>query len=64
MYLMRRHSSLSYPEIGQRFHRHHTTAIHACRRISSERDRNSDLRATLDLLEKELIRLLDEEDGG
>jgi chromosomal replication initiator protein len=64
MYLMRRHSSLSYPEIGQRFHRHHTTAIHACRRISSERDRKSDLRATLDLLEKELVRLLDEENRG
>jgi len=64
MYLMRRHSDLSYPEIGHRFHRHHTTGIHAYRRISSDREKNSDLRATLDLLEKELIRLLDDGDGG
>jgi chromosomal replication initiator protein len=64
MYLMRRHSDLSYPEIGQRFHRHHTTGIHAYRRISSGREKNSDLRATLDLLEKELIRLLDDGDRG
>lgn len=57
MYLLRHHCGLSYPEIGQRFRRHHTTAIHACKKIESERDRNAGLRATVLLLEKELLRV-------
>ncbi len=57
MYLVRRHSGLSYPEIGQRFRRHHTTALHACRRITRLRDQNAGVHAALGLLEKELRRL-------
>ncbi len=57
MYLLRHHCGLSYPEIGECFRRHHTTAMHACRRIESERDRNASMRATVLLLEKELLRL-------
>jgi chromosomal replication initiator protein len=62
MYLVRRHCGLSYPDIGLRFRRHHTTALHACRRIEHERDRNTGLHTTLSLLEKELRRLA--ETGG
>lgn len=56
MYLMRHHCGLSYPEIGQRLRRHHTTAIHACRQIEKRRDRDSSLRAAVLVLEKELLR--------
>jgi chromosomal replication initiator protein len=62
MYLMRHHCGLSYPEIGQRFRRHHTTAMHACKRVETQREKNSNLRATVLLLEKELLRL--SEDAG
>ena len=31
MYLVRRHCGLSYPEIGRRFAKHHTTALHSDR---------------------------------
>lgn len=54
MYLLRRYSSLSYPEIGQRLRRHHTTALHACRRIVERRAEDSSLATALGLLEKEL----------
>ncbi|MFQ5514365.1 MAG: DnaA ATPase domain-containing protein [Myxococcota bacterium] len=57
MYLVRQYCHLSYPEIGRCFRRHHTTALHACRRIERERDENSNLDATLSLLEKELGKL-------
>ena len=57
MYLLRRHCGLSFPEIGQRFRRHHTTAMHACRHIERERDQNSGLRSTLALLEKDLQQM-------
>ena len=62
MYLLRHHCGLSYPEIGERFRRHHTTAIHACKKIERERDRNAGLRATVLLLEKELLQV--SADGG
>lgn len=62
MYLLRHHCGLSYPEIGQRFRRHHTTAMHACRRIEQQRDQSSSLHATVTILEKELLRL--SENGG
>ncbi len=62
MYLVRRHCSLSFPEIARRFRRHHTTALHACRQIDTKRDQQGSLRAALVLLEKELL-LLGEECG-
>ena len=62
IYLVRRHCGLSYPEIGRRFSRHHTTALYAYRRISRRLEDNGDLRATVRLLEKDLLQTL--EDGG
>ncbi|MEE8606034.1 MAG: DnaA/Hda family protein [Nitrospiraceae bacterium] len=55
MYLLRRHCDLSYPEIGQRLRRHHTTALYAFRKLEQQRHENASLHATLDLLEKELL---------
>ena len=55
MYLLRRHCDLSYPEIGQRLRRHHTTALYAFRKLEQQRHENATLHATLDLLEKELL---------
>ncbi len=59
MYLLRRHCSLSYPEIGRRLDRHHTTALHSVRQVSRLIERNGSLRATVRLLEKELKRVQD-----
>ncbi len=54
MYLLRHQGRLSYPEIGQRLRRHHTTALYACRRIKIRRGEDSRVAAALDLLEKDL----------
>ena len=62
MYLMRRHCGLSYPEIGRRFARHHTTALHSDRVIQEQLAENASLRAAVVLVEKELLRLA--EAGG
>lgn len=61
MYLLRRHCALSYPEIGRRLGRHHTTALHSVRQVTRLLERNGNLRATVRLLEKELKRV---QDGG
>jgi chromosomal replication initiator protein len=62
MYLMRRHCGLSYPEIGRRFARHHTTALHSDRVVQEQLAENASLRAAVVLIEKELLRLA--EAGG
>ena len=62
MYLMRRHCDLSYPEIGRRFGRHHTTALHSDRVIQDQLTENAGLRAAVVLIEKELMR--NREAGG
>ena len=54
MYLLRHQGRLSYPEIGQRLRRHHTTAMHACQRIEVRRGEDSRVASALDLLEKDL----------
>jgi chromosomal replication initiator protein len=59
MYLLRRHCALSYPEIGRRLGRHHTTALHSVRQVTRLLERNGNLRATVRLLEKELKRVQD-----
>ena len=56
MYLVRRHCGLSYPEIGRRFGRHHTTALHSDRLVQRQLDQNGSLRAAVTLLEKDLLR--------
>ncbi len=62
MYLVRRHCGLSYPEIGRRFARHHTTALHSDRVIQGQLAENASLRAAVLLIEKELMRV--SEEGG
>jgi len=62
MYLVRRHCGLSYPEIGRRFSRHHTTALHSDRVVQKQLVDNASLRAAVLLIEKELIRV--SEQGG
>lgn len=62
MYLVRRHCGLSYPEVGRRFAKHHTTALHSDRVIQSQLGENASLRAAVLLVEKELMRV--SEDGG
>ncbi len=57
MYVMRRHCGLSYPEIGRRFARHHTTALHSDRVVQEQLVENASLRAAVVLIEKELLRL-------
>lgn len=57
MYLLRRHCGLSYPELGRRLARHHTTALHSCRRVTERLPRNVGLQETLAVLEKELGQL-------
>ncbi len=56
MYLIREHCALSYPEIGRRFGRHHTTALHSVRMVKRRLDDSGALRAAVTLLEKELLR--------
>ena len=60
MYLIREHCALSYPEIGRRFGRHHTTALHSVRMVKRRLDDSGALRAAVALLEKELLRRLEE----
>jgi len=62
MYLVRRHCGLSYPEIGRRFARHHTTALHSDRIVQAQLGENASLRAAVLLVEKELMRV--SEEGG
>jgi chromosomal replication initiator protein len=62
MYLLREHCDLSYPQIGRVLRRHHTTVMHGCQRIASLRESNTNLGATVSMLEKELVRL--RERGG
>ena len=56
MYLVRRLCGLSYPEIGRLFGRHHTTALHSFRRTRGRIDQHEAFRATIALLEKELLQ--------
>jgi chromosomal replication initiator protein len=62
MYLIRRHCGLSYPKIGRRFARHHTTALHSDRVVQQQLGENASLRAAVLLVEKELMRV--SEEGG
>ncbi len=62
MYLVRRHCGLSYPEIGRRFGKHHTTALHSDRVVQDQLGENASLRAAVLLVEKELMHV--SEDGA
>jgi len=47
MYLIRKILSLSYPDIGRLFSKHHSTAIYAVENIEKQRQSNPDFDATL-----------------
>ncbi|EKD49648.1 MAG: hypothetical protein ACD_63C00081G0003 [uncultured bacterium] len=55
MYLMREEVSASFPSIGDELGgRDHTTAMHACEKISDEIEKNENLRQEVDLIKQHL----------
>jgi chromosomal replication initiator protein len=52
MYLTRRITGLSFPEIGREFNRDNSTVQHGCKKVETEIRTNPNLRAELELLEK------------
>jgi chromosomal replication initiator protein len=52
MYLTRRITNLSFPEIGREFNRDNSTVQHGCKKIETDMQTDPNLRAELDLLEK------------
>lgn len=52
MFLTRRITGLSFPEIGREFNRDNSTVQHGCKKIEGDIKTNPNLRAELDLLEK------------
>lgn len=58
MYLVRKFTKTSYPEIGEKFGgKDHTTVMHAVKKITHERKKNMDLIVHLDALERIIERL-------
>ncbi len=56
MYLCRHRAGASFPEIGRRFGRDHTTVLHAARRIAKLAKVEPEVRAELEALERSLER--------
>lgn len=54
MYLARQLTGASFPEIGLRFSKDHSTVINACKRIDSMQADDADLRHTVDTLRRQL----------
>jgi len=54
MYLLRDILEMSYPYIGEKLGRDHTTAIHAVEKINQEINKNSSLNQKINLI-KEII---------
>lgn len=52
MYLTRRVTNLSFPEIGREFNRDNSTVQHGCKKIEADIKTNPNLRAELELLER------------
>lgn len=58
MYLSRKLTSASYPEIGEKFGgKDHTTILHAVKKIEEALDRDLDLRAHIEALERHLEQM-------
>jgi len=55
MYLSRKLTSASYPELGQLFRRDHTTVLAACRRVEDEVEKGSPLAGRMDVIERRLV---------
>jgi len=57
MFLVRRHTELSFPEIGRLFgNRDHATVQHACKKIAELLTKDADLRNAIQTLERSLGR--------
>lgn len=54
MWLVRKHTELSFPEMGRVFGRDHATVQHACKKIRNELERDADLRSAVESLERNL----------
>jgi chromosomal replication initiator protein len=54
MYLSRQLTGSSFPEIGQRFDKDHSTVINACRRIEEMLQSDAELRALVNALRDRL----------
>jgi chromosomal replication initiator protein len=52
MFLTRRITGLSFPEIGREFNRDNSTVQHGCKKIEGDIRTNPNLRAELEMLEK------------
>jgi len=52
MFLTRRITNLSFPEIGREFNRDNSTVQHGCKKIEGDIKTNPNLRAELEMLEK------------
>lgn len=52
MYLTRRVTGLSFPEIGREFEKDNSTVQYACKKVEQESRTNPNLRAELELLER------------
>jgi chromosomal replication initiator protein len=55
MWMVRRFTKLSYPQIGKLFHRHHTTVMSNCREIDQELEQREKIRVEVASLINELI---------
>jgi hypothetical protein len=58
LYLCRRHTTRSLPEIGRAFQRDHSTVLHGIRRIEALRKADPELHDELSKLEKRVVEML------
>jgi chromosomal replication initiator protein len=57
MYLMRNEGKISYPTIGSELGgRDHTTAIHACDKVSREIESNDNIRQEIEAIRQQLLQ--------
>jgi chromosomal replication initiator protein len=56
MWLIRRHTQLSSPEIGRLFGKDHSTVLHACGKVDGQLEGDSGLRSIVQMIERNLIR--------
>ena len=55
MFLARKHTHASYPEIGTKFGgKDHSTVMHAVKKINEQKAHDPDLKTALDCLERKL----------
>ena len=54
MYLARKHTNLSFPDLGRSFNRDNSTVQYACKKIRKQIDKDPDLRHTLNTLERNI----------